>query len=370
MSNYFRTFIILLAGVLGPICVYAQCEDCAKVHGRITTVWGQAIPDAKVSFSELERISGWSPTSITKATVKTDKEGNYSVENLPPGQYHVYVGTDSWAEVWRFYLHGKADKVLDLGTSMGFLDWVTQITIDGRVLQPNGQPITDAAVTLTNAFDPSHFEQTRSDAKGKFHFNEIQVGDYILQATIKGFLPKAANIRLGNGEHKIESLTLTLATESNSPFENKKSGAIVPAPLIAERSSGDKRVIDQLFAGWNSRDADKFVVLFADDAVYEDIAAGRINRGRTEIREWAAQAFADIENFKIDLISSTVHNGHGVVEWIWSGTDKGLLKTGKNFSVRGVSVIEVRKGKISKYKEFYDFATVMRQLGVLPAGQE
>lgn len=59
-----------------------------------------------------------------------------------------------------------------------------------------------------------------------------------------------------------------------------------------------------------------------------------------------------------------------MVEWVWSGTDKGLLKTGKNFSVRGVSIIEVRRGKVSRYKEFYDFSTVLRQLGLLSAGKE
>jgi ketosteroid isomerase-like protein len=59
-----------------------------------------------------------------------------------------------------------------------------------------------------------------------------------------------------------------------------------------------------------------------------------------------------------------------MAEWIWSGTDKGLFKTGKNFSVRGVSVYEVSKGKISRYKEFYDLTTIMRQVGLLPTEKE
>jgi len=35
--------------------------------------------------------------------------------------------------------------------------------------------------------------------------------------------------------------------------------------------------------------------------------------------------------------------------------------------VRGVSVIDVRDGKISRNLDFYDSATIMRQVGVLPA---
>jgi steroid delta-isomerase-like uncharacterized protein len=131
-------------------------------------------------------------------------------------------------------------------------------------------------------------------------------------------------------------------------------------------ATDDKHAIERLFAAWNSRDADKVAACFTEDAVYEDVAAGQINRGRTEIRKWAAGAFADIADFKIEVTGRSVNNGRGMVEWLWSGTDKGLFKTGKVFSVRGVSIIEVQRGKISNYKEYYDFSTVMRQLGAMP----
>jgi ketosteroid isomerase-like protein len=69
------------------------------------------------------------------------------------------------------------------------------------------------------------------------------------------------------------------------------------------------------------------------------------------------------------LLRSSIHDGHGTIEWTLSGTDKGMYKTGKKFSVRGVSVIEVREGKIFRNLDFYDSATIMRQLGLLPAQQ-
>ena len=138
----------------------------------------------------------------------------------------------------------------------------------------------------------------------------------------------------------------------------------------AKQAGSDKRIVEQMFAGWNSRDADKVAAAFSEDAVYEDVAAGHINRGRAEVRKWAAGAFEVFENFKMEVVSSSFHDGSGVVEWIWSGTDKGIHKTGKKFSVRGVSIVEIRKGKILRYKEFYDWATAMKQLGLLPAEKE
>ena len=158
----------------------------------------------------------------------------------------------------------------------------------------------------------------------------------------------------------------TLAVVSLTYQGNFGNSAIYAAP----QGAGDEKAIERLFAAWNSHDADKVVAAFTEDVVYEDVAAGHINRGRTEVRKWAEGAFAGIENFKIETVSSSFQNGRGVAEWVWSGADKGLLKTGKKFSVRGVSVFEVRGGKISRYKEYYDFSTVMRQVGLLPAEKE
>jgi ketosteroid isomerase-like protein len=67
------------------------------------------------------------------------------------------------------------------------------------------------------------------------------------------------------------------------------------------------------------------------------------------------------------LVSSSIQGGHGFLQWVFSGTDKGVFKTGKKFSVRGVSILELRNGKISRSQDYYDVATVMRQVGLLPA---
>jgi hypothetical protein len=70
---------------------------------------------------------------------------------------------------------------------------------------------------------------------------------------------------------------------------------------------------------------------------------------------------------ELKLVRANIHGGHGTIEWMFTGTDKGVYKTGKKFSVRGVSVIDVRDGKIARSLDFYDSATIMRQVGVLPA---
>jgi ketosteroid isomerase-like protein len=66
------------------------------------------------------------------------------------------------------------------------------------------------------------------------------------------------------------------------------------------------------------------------------------------------------------LVDAHVAEGHGTIEWIFGGKDVGVFKTGKPFAVPGVSVIEFRDGKISRNLDYYDAATIMKQVGVLP----
>jgi len=125
-------------------------------------------------------------------------------------------------------------------------------------------------------------------------------------------------------------------------------------------------IVEKAFAAWNSHDPDKVLAAYSDDIVYEDVPFGPLNNGQVEFRRWAVLCFSIIGDFKLEAVNTWVENGHGVVEWVWSGVDKDWFKTGKPFSVRGVSDFEVRKGKISRNKDFYDGAALLRQVGKLP----
>jgi len=121
-------------------------------------------------------------------------------------------------------------------------------------------------------------------------------------------------------------------------------------------------------AAWNSHDADAVVAVFTDDAFYEDVPFGVVNQGSAQIRAFAQFFFTVVPDLKVDLINSDLKGGHGTIEWVFSGTDVGLYKTGKQFSVRGVTVIDVHGTKISRNSDYYDLATILRDLGLLPPG--
>jgi ketosteroid isomerase-like protein len=85
------------------------------------------------------------------------------------------------------------------------------------------------------------------------------------------------------------------------------------------------------------------------------------------LRKFAVSIFEAVSDAKFELVDSSVDRGHRSIEWIFSGTDHGLYKTGKRFSVRGVSVIDLRQGRISRNLDYYDAASIMRQVGLLPS---
>ena len=125
-------------------------------------------------------------------------------------------------------------------------------------------------------------------------------------------------------------------------------------------------IAERWISAWNSHDPDKLAAIFTPDVMYEDVPFGAVNHGSAELRKFAASEFEGSPDLHVELGTSSIHGEHGIIEWTFSGTDKGIFKTGKKFSVRGVSVVTVKNGKISRNVDYYDAATVMKQLGLLP----
>jgi hypothetical protein len=124
--------------------------------------------------------------------------------------------------------------------------------------------------------------------------------------------------------------------------------------------------------------AEMFSNVFTADIVYHDIPTDSTNpvaEGRAELLAFAQTFFEDFPISRFELGQSACRGQQGFFEWTWSGKDgrvdppaPGFCGTGKPFTVRGVAVIAVQGNKMSRVADFWDLATVLRQL--LPEGQE
>ena len=130
---------------------------------------------------------------------------------------------------------------------------------------------------------------------------------------------------------------------------------------------------DQLFqdftAGW-SQDMPRLLSTVTDDVVYEDATLGVVNHGKEELRAFAQGFFNAFPDLHFTMTSCFVSGKLAATEWIGTGTHKGdmpgMPATNKVASIRGVSVIELQDGKIKHDTDYWDMATMMRQLGFLP----
>jgi steroid delta-isomerase-like uncharacterized protein len=136
-----------------------------------------------------------------------------------------------------------------------------------------------------------------------------------------------------------------------------------------------ERLLDEWAMAWSSDendDPERVLALFADDCVFEDVTFGVVARGKEELRSFVNRAFAAVPDFKYGLTSRFAASQWAVIEWVMSGTHTGdfpgIPATGRRFSsVRGASILELEGGKIRRESDYWDAATFMKQVGLLPS---
>lgn len=144
-------------------------------------------------------------------------------------------------------------------------------------------------------------------------------------------------------------------------------GLLLSGAVMRTATAIGKSVAQKWIDGWNSKDPEVLVAAFTPDGIYEDVTFGIKKKGSAELRELHKFFHDAVGGLYVKPIASHVANGHGTIEWMFGGTDVGVYKTGKPFEVQGVSVIEVRADRISRNLDYYDAATIMKQVGKLPA---
>jgi steroid delta-isomerase-like uncharacterized protein len=137
-------------------------------------------------------------------------------------------------------------------------------------------------------------------------------------------------------------------------------------------TSASARFIEEWADVWSSpAKREQLLSLFTDDCVYEDVTMGVVNHGKNEVANFYTLVFAAFPDFKIELISHFVADNWAGAEWLMSGMHQGdlpgLPATNKHFSIRGASVFELQGNRFSRCSDYWDMATFLKQIGVMPS---
>ena len=128
---------------------------------------------------------------------------------------------------------------------------------------------------------------------------------------------------------------------------------------------------DAYLDAWNAHDPAAVARCMADDAIYEDIALGRVLHGPSEIASFVDEATRASSNFRFEQVSLFTAGSDYATEWIMTGTNDrelpGVPATGRSFRVRGASVGKLdTRGRISENRDYYNLAEMFAQLGIQP----
>jgi steroid delta-isomerase-like uncharacterized protein len=133
-----------------------------------------------------------------------------------------------------------------------------------------------------------------------------------------------------------------------------------------------QQLINDYVAAANSHDADATAAFMADDVDFEDVAMGEVLIGRDAVCAFFDAAASTLSSDShIDVAACAGGNGSLSLEWVLSGTHDGsspmLPATGRPFTIRGVTVATVVDDKFTRYRDYYDLAAFLGQVGVLPS---
>jgi steroid delta-isomerase-like uncharacterized protein len=133
--------------------------------------------------------------------------------------------------------------------------------------------------------------------------------------------------------------------------------------------TGAEAALEEWAAAWSAGDTGRLVAIFTDDCVYEDVTMGVLTHGKDELKAFADGIFAAIPDFAIELSSRFAADGWAGLEWAMSGTHRGdlpgLPATGKSFTLRGSTILELSSDQIGRCTDYWDMTAFLKQIGAM-----
>jgi ketosteroid isomerase-like protein len=125
--------------------------------------------------------------------------------------------------------------------------------------------------------------------------------------------------------------------------------------------------VRQTYAALDSRDIDGFIALLADSVVVDELVYPRVFAGKNGVKSWWDLWVGGTQGVTNDIIGMTVVGEFVLVETVMRGTLNGRIghvrATNKPFSIRRASIIQVRRGRITRIANFMNGLELAKAVG-------
>lgn len=135
------------------------------------------------------------------------------------------------------------------------------------------------------------------------------------------------------------------------------------------------QLLRSFYEAVSSRELDRALSFFSEDAEFHDKSTLRKYRGSSEIKRMIMDWNALLPDMKLDIKNLFFSGDNAVIELIVTGTHRGVLKTpegdiaptGRHVTVPACDVIRFKNGKIYSLNCYFEGSVFMQQLGVQTA---
>jgi steroid delta-isomerase-like uncharacterized protein len=131
--------------------------------------------------------------------------------------------------------------------------------------------------------------------------------------------------------------------------------------------------LDAWDAAWASGDIETILATYTEDVVFEEVPFHLVVRGQDELRAHLEAFYAAFPDITFVVTGDAfVAGDRAAVEWTASGTYTGQIPgmppgEGQIVTFRGANILELEGDKVRVEREYYDAASLLAQLGALPA---
>ncbi len=126
-------------------------------------------------------------------------------------------------------------------------------------------------------------------------------------------------------------------------------------------------LIDEFVAAFNRQDVPALLACFTGDGVYHDSFYGR-HAGQAGLRHMFEMMFSDGKDYTWTnhMVLADAHRGAAEWSFSYTVTEAVPRSAGRKVRMSGMSLFELKGGKIAGYREYTDVGLALLQLGLAP----
>jgi steroid delta-isomerase-like uncharacterized protein len=130
---------------------------------------------------------------------------------------------------------------------------------------------------------------------------------------------------------------------------------------------------EDVFPHWNDRDVPSLLEHYTEDITWHNVAMGETYHGRAEVGAFLSELFRGLPDLSLEVTLRLPRGRYVAEEYVIRGTHLGsvfgLPPTGRRLEIQAMSMVELANGKLKEDHFYYDSASVLRQMGLLPPVQ-